>query len=68
MPPLFLLALVGAGCFAGYKLYSKLNAQADRVRNTAKDAARKTVGPRDLGELEWDAKAGVYRPRPDRKA
>lgn len=72
MPPLVLLAVAGAGCYAGYKLFSKLIAQAqtpnrseaDRVRREAKSANRAATGTtRDLGELEWDEKAGVYKPK-----
>ncbi len=68
MPPLIFLAVVGAGCYAGYRLFSKLIAQAqtpnrsetDRIRREARAAAGAT---RDLGELEWDETAGVYKPR-----
>jgi hypothetical protein len=68
MPPLVLLAVVGAGCYAGFKLFSKLIEQAqtpsksetERVRREARAATGST---RDLGELEWDEKAGVYRPK-----
>jgi hypothetical protein len=68
MPPLVLLAVVGAGCYAGYKFFGKLMEQAqkpspsetERVRREARAAA---AGTRDLGELEWDEKAGVYRPK-----
>lgn len=67
MPPLVLLAVVGAGCYAGYKFFSKLVEQAqtpsreekERVRREAQ-AARET---RDLGELEFDPVSGVYRPK-----
>ena len=68
MPPLILLALVGAGCYAGFKLFSKLVEQAatpspsetERVRREARAATGTT---RDLGELEWDETAGVYKPK-----
>jgi hypothetical protein len=77
MPPLVFLAVVGAGCYAGYKLFSKLVEQAqtpspsetERVRreaNAARGAATGTT--RDLGELEWDEKDGVYKPRPKTQA
>lgn len=67
MPPLVLLVIAGAGCYAGYKLFAKLIKQAatpgreetERVRREARAAAG---GVRDLGELEWDEKSGVYKP------
>lgn len=75
MPPLILLAIVGAGCFAGYKLFSKLIEQAktpsaeelERNRRQAR-AATSQSGPKNLGELEWDDEAGVYKPNPDVKS
>ncbi len=73
MPPLVLLAIVGAGCYAGYKFFSKLVEQAqtpsrsDKVRSDAERARQEAraakARTRDLGELEWDEKAGVYKPR-----
>ena len=78
MPPLVFLAVVGAGCYAGYKFFSKLVEQAqtpsrsDRVRSDAERARQAasaaTAKTRDLGELEWDEAAGVYKPRGDDKA
>jgi hypothetical protein len=72
MPPLVLLAVVGAGCYAGFKLFSKLIEQAqtpspsesDRIRREAQAArATTSASTRNLGELEWDEKAGVYKPK-----
>ena len=73
MPPLVLLAIAGVGCYAGYKLFAKLIEQAqtsakkppsreeaERIRREARAATGST---RNLGELEWDEKSGVYRPR-----
>jgi N-acetyl-gamma-glutamylphosphate reductase len=68
MPPLIFLAVVGAAGYAGFKLFSKLIEQAqtpsrsetERVRREARAATGST---RDLGELEWDEKAGVYKPK-----
>ena len=73
MPPLVFIAIVGAGCYAGFKLFSKLIEQAqtpsrsetERVRREARAATGTT---RNLGELEWDEKAGVYKPRGDSAA
>jgi hypothetical protein len=68
MPPLIFLAVVGAAGYAGFKLFSKLIEQAqtpspsetERLRREARAATGTT---RDLGELEWDEKAGVYKPK-----
>lgn len=68
MPPIVFLAVVGAGCYAGYKLFSKLMIQAqtpsksetDRLR---REAAARAGSTRNLGELEWDENSGVYRPK-----
>jgi hypothetical protein len=67
MPPLILLALAGTGLYAGWKLFAALTEQAGRENTVDKEkrrrAAARTNGPKDLGELEWDEKAGVYRPK-----
>jgi hypothetical protein len=73
MPPLILLALVGSGCYAGYKLFSKLVEQAqtpsrDETERVRREARAATGTTRNLGELEWDEKSGVYRPRDDKSA
>jgi hypothetical protein len=67
MPQLVVLALVGAGLYAGYRWVAKelrraaAAAQLEQaeVERRAAAAAR---GPRDLGALEWDEAARVYRP------
>lgn len=68
MPPLILLAVIGAGAFAGYKLFSKL---AEQARTPAKsdaerwkrEAAAHGGEPKNLGGLEWDEQSGAYRPK-----
>ena len=60
MPPLVLLAVVGAGCYAGYKLFSKLIEQA---QTPAKPKKTQAGEPKDLGGLEWDDALGAYRRR-----
>lgn len=76
MPPLVFLAAAGVGAFATYKLFQKLMIQArtsdrsetERIRREAEAwRARKAAQngqSRDLGPLEWDETAGVYRPKP----
>ena len=68
MPQLVALILVGAGLYAGFRwLTLELRRHAEEaarvseeVRSRAAAAART---PKDLGALEWDERAGVYRPR-----
>lgn len=67
MPPVMFLALIGAAGIAGYRIFSSLldGPKSSRRRGAAemRDAAR----TRDLGNLEWDEGAGVYRPSTKRK-
>lgn len=76
MPQLIALALAGAGLYAGYKWLAKeigkAGAEAERMREAAERRAGSSetgdpnsgTGPlKDLGALEWDEAAGVYRPR-----
>lgn len=63
MPQLVVLALAGAGLLAGYKwLSKKIEAQmnAEPVRETAEASA--PGAPKEMGALEWDGEAKVYRP------
>jgi len=63
MPQLIALALVGVGVYAGYKYVSKqLHHMADDAQRRAADDKR-TATPQEIGQLEWDAAAGVCRPR-----
>ncbi len=67
MPPLVIFAVVGAGCYAGYKLFTKLIEQAGTPSREDQERARAarqgSSVTRDLGELELDAATGVYRPK-----
>ena len=66
MPPLIFLGLAGVGLYAGYKLFSALVKQAgkeNRVDAAARKKANAQSGTKDLGELEWDEKAGAYVPK-----
>lgn len=67
MPPVVFLAVIGAAGFAGYKLMSALVKQAGRPSPKETAKARASRAQRDLGELEWDEAAGVYRPRVKRE-
>lgn len=78
MPQVVAAVLIGAGIAAGLKWLAKeLTRAGDQTRLAAEDLkrARATAsatasgrGPKDLGALEWDAKAGVYRPSPQHHA
>ena len=68
MPPLLLFAAVGAGCYAGYRVAARF-IEALRAEEHQGDMASRADGAgvrasaRNLGDLEWDAKTGVYRPK-----
>jgi predicted negative regulator of RcsB-dependent stress response len=67
MPPLILLAVAGAGLYVGYKWVSRQAREATDAALRAQDALKKSArdarsSVRDLGELEWDEAAGVYKP------
>ncbi|MCB1512030.1 MAG: hypothetical protein KDJ36_14105 [Hyphomicrobiaceae bacterium] len=67
MPQLIALALVGAGVYVGYRWVSKrvgeIAREAERRAAEAKAAQSRAGEPQDRGALEWDADAGVYRPK-----
>ncbi len=65
MPQLAIAVIVGAGLMAGYKWISReLQRQSDSAETSRAEAEHhEPVGPRDLGALEWDESAGVYKPR-----
>lgn len=68
MPPLVVFAVIGAGLYAGYRWYSKLIGPAQQpspadFEQLRKEAMARMHPSRDLGTLEWDDAAGVYRPR-----
>ena len=61
-------ALFGAAGFAGYRIVSSLlESSKSSGRNRAKEMRGATSSARDLGKLEWDEDAGVYRPIPKRE-
>jgi hypothetical protein len=66
MPHFIAAVLIGAGIAAGVKWIAReVSRAADAAHDAQQQMARgpemKTV-PKDLGKLEWDADAGVYRP------
>ena len=67
MPQVIALVLAGAGLYAGYRWISRQMRQAIAAASDAQDELRRKAAkvsgmPKDLGTLEWDAEAGVYRP------
>jgi hypothetical protein len=66
MPQLVAAVLIGAGLAAGVKWIAREMARAsDVVRQTHEQMTRApelNSVPKDLGALEWDDEAGVYRP------
>ena len=65
MPQLMVLALVGAGIYAGYRwLWRPVRTIAAQVRR-AEDEIRRVRAQgseKDMGALEYDPISGVYRP------
>jgi hypothetical protein len=68
MPPVIFAAVIGAGLYAGYRLFTKLVEQARTPPKTPSKTAGKGGEPKNLGGLEWDDQAGAYRPMPSGKS
>jgi hypothetical protein len=65
MPHVIAAVLIGAGIGAGMKwLAREMSRAADAARMAHERMSRANPlnAPKDLGTLEWDADAGVYRP------
>lgn len=67
MPQVIALVLAGAGLYAGYRWVSReigraLTAAGEAQEELRSQAAKVSGVPKDLGTLEWDEAAGVYRP------
>lgn len=67
MPQVIALVLAGAGLYAGYRWMSReigraVTAASEAQEGLRSQAAKVSVVPKDLGTLEWDEAAGVYRP------
>jgi hypothetical protein len=63
MPQLVVLGLVGAGLYAGYRwLANEVRRAAAAAERERAEIARQARVPKDLGALEWDDEARVYRP------
>jgi hypothetical protein len=65
MPHVMFAVLAGAAIGAGMKWLAREMARAADAARMAHDQMSRPplkVAPKDLGTLEWDADAGVYRP------
>jgi type II secretory pathway component PulJ len=66
MPQLAVLALLGAGLYAGYRWYARTARHiAAEVRRAEDELRRRAEGAaieKDLGVLEYDPTSGVYKP------
>lgn len=66
MPQVIVLALMGAGLYAGYRWLARTSkdmaAEFQRTQDDLKRRASGGVIEKDLGALEYDATSGVYRP------
>ncbi|HEX7076346.1 MAG TPA: hypothetical protein VF226_20100 [Hyphomicrobiaceae bacterium] len=62
MPQVIALLLAGAGLYAGCRWVSREVRRALATAQEAEERLRQQSAPKDLGSLEWDAEAGVYRP------
>jgi len=67
MPQLIVLALVGAGLYAGYRWFSRTTKEVTaQIRRAEDELLRKASGTaleKDMGVLEYDPASGVYRPK-----
>ena len=72
MPQLVAAVIIGASLAAGVKWIAReMSRAADLARETHEQMSRGAElnsVPKDLGSLEWDAEAGVYRPSTRRNA
>lgn len=64
MPQLAVLALVGAGLYAGYRWFARTSERiAAEVKRTEDELRQRAhVAIKEMGTLEYDPASGVYRP------
>jgi hypothetical protein len=65
MPQVIALALLGAGIYAGYRWFTRAARQMALEMQRAEEEPRQGPAGRNeknLGALEYDPAAGVYRP------
>jgi hypothetical protein len=67
MPQVIALALLGAGLYAGYRWVTRATREiADQMRRAEEELRQEAASAgrieKNLGALEYDSAAGVYRP------
>jgi hypothetical protein len=62
------LALLGAAGIAGYRIFSSMLGASKAPRRRGASEMRDAARTRDLGNLEWDEGARVYRPSTKRES
>jgi hypothetical protein len=65
MPQVIALALLGAGAYAGYRWLSRVTRElASQMQHADEELRQQAAGriEKNLGALEYDSAAGVYRP------
>ncbi len=66
MPQVIVLALVGAGLYAGYRWFARASKEmAAELQRTQDELRQRAAGgaiEKNLGRLEYDPASGVYRP------
>jgi hypothetical protein len=66
MPQVIALALLGAGLYAGYRWVTRATREIADQMQRAEEALRQQANSghveKNLGTLEYDPAAGVYRP------
>jgi len=66
VPQLIVMALVGAGLYAGYRWLSRSAKEITaEITRTEDELLRRATGralEKDMGRLEYDPASGVYRP------
>ena len=65
MPQVIALALLGAGFYAGYRWFTRTTREfAAQMQRTEEELRQEAAGriEKNLGALEYDPAAGVYRP------
>lgn len=72
MPQVLAVMVAGAGIYAGLRWLSRtLEQHVREAQRHAEDLSRRAAEagrvPKDLGTLEYDPVAQVYRPRPKRR-
>lgn len=63
VPHVAILALVGAGLYAGYRWSTRTTQEIAAEVRRAEDELRGAVIQKDMGRLEYDPATCMYRPK-----